>query len=205
MRPSPCRSDSGFTLVEVLVVLSVIGLMSGLMLAMMGQFQHLTGADHRLTLQHALKRTADHIASLLERAEALPLDVNPGAPLFFLEAGEHSVRLLAVTKSGAQTSGLFEIEIGLENKNGITRVLEIISSRRTPKSTADTTTFELLERAERLTFSYLQKAAPSEPDPVWRADWQTAGQLPAAVRVTLEAKDKSGNLAASTAIAILSR
>lgn len=205
MKSDLSRTDAGFTLVEVLVVLAVIGLMSGLMLAMMGQFRHLTEADHRLTDQAALKKTVDHIADLLEQAEALPLTVELDAPLFFIEANESSARLLAVAKSGAFTSGLVEIEIGLEEKNGIGRIVETISPRRAPKSGDSKVVFELLQQAERLTFSYLQKAAATGPDTVWRPDWQTAGALPAAVRVSIQTKDRSGNLTSTSAIAYLAR
>jgi prepilin-type N-terminal cleavage/methylation domain-containing protein len=199
------RPDAGFTLVEMLVVLSVIGLMSGLMLPLIGQFRNLTAADHRLTLQAALKKTANHIASLLEQAEALPLEVKPDAPIVFLKASENSARFLAVAKSGAFTSGLLEIEIGLEEKNGVRRVVETISARRAPENGGGRVRFELLEQAERLTFSFLQKAAALGLEPVWRADWQAPGQLPEAVRVSIQAKDKSGNSTTASAIAYLAR
>jgi prepilin-type N-terminal cleavage/methylation domain-containing protein len=199
------RSDAGFTLVEMLAVLSLIGLMSGLMLPLMGQFRNLAAADQKLDLQAALKKTANHVAGLLEQAAALPLDVKPGAPLFFLEAKEGSARFLAVAKSGAETSGLFEIEIGLQERNGIKRLVETLSARRTPESRAEKLSFDLIEPADRLTFSYLQNADSPGRAPVWLPDWETAGQLPAAVRVTLQTKDKSGNLAGASAIAYLAR
>jgi prepilin-type N-terminal cleavage/methylation domain-containing protein len=205
MISAPSRPDAGFTLVEVLVVLSVIGLMSALMLSMMGQFRHLSDADHRLTDQAAMKKTADHIAGLLERAEALPLDIKPDVPLFFMEASKSSARFLAVVKSGARTSGLFEIKIGLDERGGIKRLVETISPRRVAENGDGKVTFELLERAEGLTFSFLQKSEARGIKPVWRSDWSTAGELPAAVRVTLQAKDRSGNLTGASAIALLAR
>jgi prepilin-type N-terminal cleavage/methylation domain-containing protein len=205
MIASPSRSDEGFTIVEVLIVLSVIGLMSGLMLAMMSQFRHLTEVDYRLTTHAALTKTVNHIAGLLERAEKLPLEIKPDAPLFFLKAGENSVRFLAVARSGALTSGFFEISISLEERNGIKRLIETISLRRMPQIAAETSTFGLFEPVERLRFSYLQKAEARGEVPVWRTDWQIAGQLPAAVRVTLDAKDRSGNLTRAAAIAYLAR
>jgi prepilin-type N-terminal cleavage/methylation domain-containing protein len=199
------RSDAGFTLVEVLVVLSVIGLMSGLMLAMMGQFRHLTGADHRLTHQAALQKTANHIASLFEQAESLPLEIKPDAPLFFLESKDGSARFLAVSKSGAMTSGLFEIKISLEGQDGSNRLVESISQRRAQDDENGTTSFDLLESVEQMTFSYLQTAAAPGLEPVWRADWPITGQMPQAVRVSIQAKDKSGSPASASAIAYLAR
>lgn len=199
------RSDAGFTLVEVLVTLSVVGLMSGLMLAMMGQFRHLTDADHRLTDQAALKKTADHIAGLLERAEALPLEIKPDAPLFFMSANEKSARFMAVAKSGALTSGLLNIEIGIEGDNAAGRLVETISSRRASENAGGKATFELLGRAERLTFSYLEKPDAAGRGPVWRPDWNVAGKLPVAVRVSVQTKDKSGRLTGASAIAYLAR
>jgi prepilin-type N-terminal cleavage/methylation domain-containing protein len=199
------RPDDGFTLVEVLVALSVIALMSGLMLAMMGQFRHLTYADHRLTDQTALKKTANHIAGLLERAEALPLEITPGAPLVFMAAQEGGARFLAVAKSGALTSGLLQIEINLEKKDGIERVVETISPRSASDQAAGKATFELLGHAERLTFSYLHTAEAPEHEPVWSAEWKTAGELPVAIRVTIQTRDKSGDPLSASSIAYLSR
>jgi prepilin-type N-terminal cleavage/methylation domain-containing protein len=199
------RSDAGFTLVEMLVVLSLIGLMSGLMLPLMGQFRYLTAADHKLTQRAALEKTASHIASLLEQSESLPLEIKPDAPLFFLEASEDSARFLAVAKSGALTSGLFEIEIGIEKHDGVGRVTETISPRRMSDNGDGKVKFDLMESAEQLTFSYLQKAEAPGRAPVWRADWQIAGQLPVAVRVSIQTKDKAGNLTGASAIAYLAR
>lgn len=205
MKLASGRSDAGFTLVEVLVTLSVVGLMSGLMLAMMGQFRHLTEADYRLTDQAALKKTVDHIAGLLERAEALPLEIKSDAPLFFMLANERSARFMAVAKSGALTSGLLDIEIGLEGENAAGRLVETISSRRASENAVGKATFELLERAERLTFSYLEKSKAAGRSPVWRTDWNVAGQLPVAVRVSVQTKFKSGRLTSASAIAYLAR
>jgi prepilin-type N-terminal cleavage/methylation domain-containing protein len=205
MSSARSRSDDGFTLVEVLVALSVIGLMSGLMLAMMGQFRHLAIADHRLTDQAALKKTADHIAGLLERAEALPLEITPDAPLVFMAAQEGSARFLAVAKSGALTSALFEIEINIERKDSIERVIETISPRGAPDQAAGKFTFELLSGAQRLTFSYLQKAEAPEREPVWSPEWKTAGELPVAIRVNIQTRDKSGDPLSASSIAYLPR
>lgn len=203
MTPEPNRPDAGFTLVEVLAALAVIGLMSGLMLAMMGQFRHLAKADQRLTHEAALKKTADHIAGLLEQAEPLPLEIRPDAPMFFLQASEGSARFLAVARSGALTSGLYEIEIGLKEADG--RLVETLSLRRAAQNADGNVTVELLARVERLTFSFLQKPEAEGRAPVWRAGWQFPAELPAAVRVSIHAKDKSGSLTAASAIAYLSR
>ena len=197
------RFEAGFTLVEMLVVLSLIGLMSGLMLALMGQFRNLAAADQRLTQQAALKKTANHIAGLFEQAAALPLEIGPDAPLSYLELTEGSARFLAVAKGGALTSGLFEIEISLKEHNGTKRLVQTISPRRALKKEAGNISFDLLDPADQLTFAFLQKAEAPGSALVWRPDWQFAGQLPAAVRVTLQAKDRSGGFTAASAIAFL--
>jgi prepilin-type N-terminal cleavage/methylation domain-containing protein len=199
------RTDAGFTLVEVLVALSVIGLMSGLMLGVMGQFRHLTVVDHRLVQQAALQKTARHIASLFEHAESLPLEITPDAPPHFLESKDGSARFLAVAKSGALATGLFEIRIGLEGQGGASRLVETISPRRAPDNENGTTSFDLLESVERLTFSYLQTSAAPGLEPVWRADWRITGQMPEAVRVSIQTKDKSGSPASASAVAYLAR
>lgn len=205
MMASANRSDAGFTLVEVLVVLSVIGLMSGLMLTMMGQFRHLVAVDERLTDKAALQRTARHITGQLEKAESLPLVTVPDAASPFFEASEKSVRFLAVAKSGIGIAGLRDVTIVFEKKNGAGHIIESILPRRATQNDTDTVTLDLLADVESLQFTFLQHASPTEPRPVWRSDWSDIAQLPVAVRVVIQSKDKSGRPIEASAIAYIAR
>ena len=205
MTKDEIRSDAGFSLVEILVVLSVIGLMSGLMLALMGQFRHLTAADQRVSAQMALQKSADHIAGLLKRAAMLPLDFRPGSPARFLEASESAVRFLAVAKTGSVTFGLREISIALEKRGDVGRIVEILSPRRIERSATDEVHFDLASDAESLSFTFLERANSTNSKPVWRKDWQLEAALPLAVRISLTAKTKSGPSNVVSAVALLGR
>jgi hypothetical protein len=122
-----------------------------------------------------------------------------------METQAQSVRFLAVAKSGASTIGLREITFSLEKKNGVGHVLETISPRRATRSETDKAVFDLLEKAEGLKFSYLQQALTPEMPPVWRTDWREASQLPVAIRVSIQARSKTGSLVEASAIAYLGR
>jgi prepilin-type N-terminal cleavage/methylation domain-containing protein len=199
------RSDAGFTLVEVLVVLSVIALMSGLMLAMMGQFRHLTAADRQLTRQAALQKSADHIAALLEQAEALPLDVTPNAPVHFMQATESSVRFLAVARGGAFAFGLSEISISMEEQNGVMRPVQASLPRRFGAVQQSPSKAGLSEEAAALHFSFLERAALPDAEPQWRPDWQSPAAFPLAVKVLIDSKSGRGPAMQASAIAYLQR
>ena len=197
------RSDAGFSLVEILVVLSTIGLMSGLMLALMGQFRHLAEAEQKVSSQMALQKSADHIAGMLERAAMLPLDFRPGSPARFLEASENAVRFLAVAKTGSTTFGLREISIALEKAGEAGRIVETHTPRRFERRAIDETHFDLALGAERLSFAFLEPTNSTSDKPNWRKDWQLEGVLPLAIRISLTAKTSSGPSSTVSAVAFL--
>jgi type IV pilus assembly protein PilA len=199
------HDDAGFTLVEVLVVLSVVGLMSGLMLAMMGQFRHLVAADRQLTQQAALQRTVDHIASLLEKAEALPLDVSPNAPVRFIEATHSSVRFVAVARGGAFAFGLFEISISVEDQDGIMYLVQRNSPRRTEQAPPSLAKAILQDQVERLEFRFLAQNALNAPRAEWRDDWQGSAEFPSAIIVVVGSKSGKTPQLSASAIAYLQR
>ena len=203
MTKDEMRSDAGFSLVEILVVLSVIGLMSGLMLALMGQFRHLTAADQRVSAQMALQKSVDHIAGLLERAAMLPLDFRPGSPARFLQGSENAVRFLAVAKTGSATFDLREISIALEKAGEAGRIVETHAPRRFERRSIDETHFDLALDAQRLSFAFLEPANSTSIKPVWRKDWLLEGMLPLAIRISLTAKTRSGQSGTVSAVALL--
>jgi prepilin-type N-terminal cleavage/methylation domain-containing protein len=199
------RNDEGFTLVEVLVVLSAVGLMSGLMLAMMGQFRHLTAADRQLTQQAALQRTADYIASLLEKAEALPLDVSPNAPVRFMEATHSNVRFLAVARGGAFTFGLSQISISVEGQDGLRQLVQRSAPRRDRQVQPSVIKTIILDQIDNLEFSFLAHNAANGSKLDWHDEWSASSEFPSAIKVHIGTKGDRVSQLSALAIANLQR
>lgn len=204
MRVIAFKSDDGFSLVEVLVVLSLIGLISGMMLMMMGQFRQILAADRSLSERAVMQKTTDHIARLIEAAETLPLATEAGAQAHFLKADGRSIQFLAVARQGAFTSGLMEIRFLLEGENN-DRLTQEVSHRRLNRDLAAPKKIELLNDVDGLTFSFLDGEADGYDELKWLPDWSTVGKLPRAVMVTLTKTGQLGRVEQASSIAILAR
>lgn len=193
--------EAGFTLVEVLVVLSIVALMSSLMLAMMGQFHGLVLVERTLSKQATLQKVADYVAGLLEHAEATPLVNGPDVPVQFVDGTSDSVNFLSATRTGAHSVGLAEIHIELEN--GI--VFQLNSLRRFESSENAADKYVLLENGTSLKFSYLQKPVATNTAPQWQDEWHRPGAFPVAIKVRLDSTLENGHIVAATSTAYIAR
>ena len=199
------QSDAGFTLTEVLVVLSVVGIMSGLMLAMTGQFRNLLAADRRISQQAALQKTADHIATLLEKAEPLPLELTAVIPARFMQSTETGVEFVAVARAGAFTFGLSEISVALTDVNGLMQLTQTNSPRRLQQNRTATINTVLSEEVNVLAFTFLSPPTSDGATPEWQPEWQTPASLPLAIKVQLGTKTGRGDQLVASSFAYLNR
>lgn len=193
--------DAGFTLVEVLVVLSIVALMSSLMLAMMGQFHGLIMIDRTLSKQATLQKVADYVADLLEHAEAIPLVNGPDVPVQFVDGTSDGVSFLSAARTGAHSVGLSKIHIEMDDGS----IIQSNSLRRFEPSENATDKFALLENATSLKFSYLQKPVATNAAPQWLDDWHQPGTFPVAIKVRLHSTLDNGNIVAATSSAYIAR
>jgi prepilin-type N-terminal cleavage/methylation domain-containing protein len=204
------ESEHGFTLVEMLVVLAITGLMSGLMLVMMGQFRSIIKVDSSLSEQAALQKTANYIATQLEQAQALPLDLNPDSPVRFTELQGNTLRFLAVSNRFDASSGLLEYSYGIEGADGTNKLVEVRRPRRLNVRDAAPNKITLLENITNLSFSFLQTAstdaAPTgDGKPTWLANPPTGPDLPAAIRIVIEKQRQGEDKIQASAIAYIAR
>jgi prepilin-type N-terminal cleavage/methylation domain-containing protein len=198
------NSEQGFTLVEMLVVLSVIGLMSALMLAMTGQFRSLIAIDRSMGEQAALQKTANHIATLLEQTEKLPLDAGKEGPAQFMESSGKNIRFLAVSRHHDSPSNLLEFFIEIESGANGQSLLETQTPRRALTKDLQIFKVRLLQNVKSLSFSFLDGEQPNAGPTNWRADWQNTPRLPKAVRISIAKEDRVGRVMHATATANIS-
>jgi prepilin-type N-terminal cleavage/methylation domain-containing protein len=201
MTVSKSNSEAGFSLLEILIVLSVVALMSSLMIAMMGQFRNLKNVDENLTQQALLQKIADHITSLLEQSEAIPIDVKPNIPVQFIDGKNNQVIFLTAIRSGARTSRLAKIAIYQEEES----IIQTNTSRRNDVNEARTSKFVLLDKIASLKFKFLQKKAVSGAGPDWLEDWRQSAEFPIAIQVVITLKSLSGQSLSARSIAYISR
>jgi prepilin-type N-terminal cleavage/methylation domain-containing protein len=198
------QADAGFSLVEILVVLSVIGLMSGLMLTMVGQFRHYASAERRLNDQMALQKTTDHIAGLLERSMRLPLEFRPDAETGYLKASDGSLRFLGNARTGSSSFSLSNIEVELDRSNATKRLVQKLFPRRLESDRKDEIQIELLSGVDSLSFSFLAEGVSPAGVVSWQKDWLQKNELPKAIRVELSALGESGSVNRASSIALIS-
>jgi prepilin-type N-terminal cleavage/methylation domain-containing protein len=193
--------EAGFTLVEVLVVLSIVALMSSLMLAMMGQFHGLIMLDRTLSRQATLQKVADYVAGLLEHAEAIPLDNGPDVPVQFVDGTSDSVSFLSATRTGAHSVGLSKIHIEMDDGS----IIQLNSLRRFEPSENVADKYVLLENGTSLKFSYLQKPIAPNTAPQWQDEWHLPGEFPVAIKVRLDSTLENGHIVAATSTEYIAR
>jgi prepilin-type N-terminal cleavage/methylation domain-containing protein len=210
MKKPTNESEHGFTLVEMLVVLAITGLMSGLMLVMMGQFRSIIKADNSISEQAALQKTANYIAAQVEQGQALPLDINHDGTVQFLQSQGDALRFLAVSNRADANSGLLEYSYGIESADGEQELVELRRPRRLNVRNAAPNKIVLLENITSLSFSFLQAAstdAASNGDgkPTWLTDWPAKPDLPEAIRIVIEKQRGQKDKIRASAIAYIAR
>jgi prepilin-type N-terminal cleavage/methylation domain-containing protein len=199
------KAEQGFTLVEMLVVLSVIGLMSTLMLSMTGQFRSLIAVDRAISERAALQKTANHIATLLEHIETLPLDASKDGPVHFLESSGNNLRFLGVLRHHNSPSNLTEFVVDTESNAGGQSLVEKQKPRRAKAADNEGFKIVLLENIESLSFTFLDADQPKTGAINWRTEWQNMPKLPLAIRVSITKEDESGRVVQALATARTNR
>jgi prepilin-type N-terminal cleavage/methylation domain-containing protein len=207
------ETEQGFTLVEILVVLAVSSLMAGMIIVMTSQFRNIVAIDRSLSEQAALQKTANYMATLIEQAEALPLDLNSilnlglnsGSPFQSLESPGNAVRFLAVNNRQTTTPSLFEYSFTIEETGEGQELIETRKARRLNVDSALPAKTVLLENVRALSFQFFQNTSSNSSEQVWKKTWQDTAGLPALVEIRIEKQQKSGAILQAIAMAYIMR
>lgn len=182
-------ADAGFTLVEMIVALAILGLILGLLGASAGL---LRGTGDRLAERGAALGELALLTGLLQErlGDAVALDVGPaGQWVSAFEGGTDAARFVTLSADFAPGEPLVAMAIGKAETGGLVLWRAEIG--------ADAPGFQALERADRaerrslasdvsgLSFAYFGRK-DGEARAAWHATWQAQRHLPEAVRLDLD-------------------
>jgi prepilin-type N-terminal cleavage/methylation domain-containing protein len=195
-------SQDGFTVLEMLTVLSIIGLMSGLILAMVAQFRTIALLDRSLSERAALQKTANHIAYVMEQALFLPLSGEGLENSVYFEGAAQSARFVALARHTNTERRLQEYVVAMQGEPGAAVLVETASPRRARALVAQALQHTLLGNVDSFSLEYHSDAATIGNE-AWLQTWRFPGKLPAAVRITISRSvSPTGSIVSATATAV---
>ena len=104
---------AGFTLVEMLVALSIVGLLSATVLGFAGQLGRIASLEPRLVERREAEMAADFLARTV--GDALPLGIDRRADAVVpFEGEDDAVRFVGPIRTGVRATGLRTIQFDLD-------------------------------------------------------------------------------------------
>jgi hypothetical protein len=174
--PSGGGREGGMVLVEVLTALAIVAVMSGLMLAFLGQLRAVGAAQAALSARAELAAAAGHLQRTLAAAKPAPV---AGEDAVF-DGKPAEMRFAAVARRGFRSLALRDVRVSAEAVGGRPALVERLAARRTEAGAADRAPaeFVILDGLTGARFEYADDGGAFSDS--WHGD-----QLPAAVRITL--------------------
>ena len=185
-RACPCETDSGFTLVEMLVALTLLAFISLMASTFIGQLRiwntRLSGDAQR----QALLLAARHIERTIEDALMLPIDLNDNDGRQYFLGTANQMTFVAHTRTGLLESALRGVRFGIDETGGRRDLHESLSVRRFGSSAEpEDQKVSIAADVDRLEIEYLQYGADGSAQ--WASNWTAGRSLPLAVRFELTA------------------
>lgn len=184
------RAADGFTLVETLVTLVVLGLMSALTVGVFQQLRAVRAIEVRYQKETEVSAVLAYMTSELSRALPVPLsggDTDIQQPLIGTPT---SVRFVGVTHNGFRSDALRELEFAVEERQDRKALVRRTKSR----SSAEEAVQEILSDITNFKIEY---RADSD-DKAWSSYWYRRDFLPTTVRTTATFSNGERRIAVTT-------
>jgi len=191
MATPPHDNESGFTLVEVLVSLTVISIIVGLMLAIIGQYRLLGERREAIDRKNNVMAIASHLHSIIGGALRLPLsDAEEGSPRY-LDGKTDRIRFVAGVRTGANRYGLREVVFELEEIDEGRRLVERHRLRRAISELEDIQAESNVigDSISGIKFRYLPVKIGDDTslhEDSWVTAWEDFNKLPYLIELTIE-------------------
>jgi general secretion pathway protein J len=180
--------DAGFTLVEMLVALVLIGLLSA---ALFGGLRFAARATDRATA------ATDHAAALalaygflqtqLGNAQPYPATADPKDKQIVFDGASNQIDVITTTPARLAMGGFFHLHLAVTNTRG---QLRLFAEWREPPRRDDAgpeTPLEptvLLDNLRAVAFAFFGTIDPELPDE-WHDEWQAVTALPKMIRLRI--------------------
>ncbi len=193
-RPSADTRVSGFTLVEILVALTILAIMGGMTTTFLSQLRKASEIQAVQTVQEDLDEAARYMERSLESALALPVDMTQARNRSFLTGSPSSVSFVSAARMGVSPASLRSKTIRLETQASASQIVIRIEPRRFGSRANAPLKVSLLEAVDTLTFEYLDAGSGNVE---WLDQWRRDRQLPVAIRFTITRETNGSNYESS--------
>lgn len=122
-------SQAGFSLVEVLVALSVIALLGAVMAGALLQFGRMQAITQAVASEQELDAALQHIAELVKRQVELPLIDQDERKMAITGTGQ-SLRLVSAVRVASDLSVAREVDLSNGEEDGLPTIIERHFARR---------------------------------------------------------------------------
>ncbi|NSZ57471.1 prepilin-type N-terminal cleavage/methylation domain-containing protein [Agrobacterium tumefaciens] len=174
------RGDAGFTLVEVLVTLSLVAALSLVAVALTSQLRSIQVAQKDNDAAVELEALAGAVERMIGAARYLPLSQDNPQKRFLLRGAAGRITFVGVMRVGVSAFGLRDAVLTHEEANG-QLVLELH-----PRRVSDAGRLpETLTLSEQTSIRFWYKGREDVDDITpsdWRDEWSEPAELPLAVR-----------------------
>jgi general secretion pathway protein J len=206
-----CRSPAGFTLVELLVAIALLGLITTLLVA---GLQLGTASRDRVTRASGELEDLRIIETFLRQrlVQALPFvsGSRRDLPQVRFEGDGNAVRFLVSSVFRDDARGVRELFVTLDGANKRKSLIVYdspwVAGDASAGAPADAKAVRhvLLDAVTAIAFSYYG-ANPPQSKPQWHRDWRGAASLPALIRIRLQPAERSSPWPAITVAPRLKR
>lgn len=198
-------SEKGFTLIEMLIAISLLGIMVVLLFASLriageswnsGETK-ITQVNKKAVVYQFFKRHLANARPLPAHSDAQqqddPQQGSEEQPKLAFQGLPLSISFVSALPAASARKGLQLFHVGLDPKQPSTLKVALTPYQQTSESEpADAEPVVLLEQIKNFKISYFGTAAGgNEGDSGWQDTWQDAGQLPRLVRIGIELEDGS--------------
>lgn len=178
-----CSGEDGFSLVEMLVALAILGMIGTLMSSFAVQLRQLDNRSKAMAFDNELNVVLDHVVKIVASAVSQPFQIISGQPSRVFTGRSDWVRFVANSRVSSSNRGLRDIEISATRKSDESVQLLQKNAFLSPSS-EETLLAEdpviLFDDFNELNFQFA-----NGPELEWTDRWEKSDQLPFSVKVTV--------------------
>lgn len=194
-RGAHCRSDAGFTLMEVLVSLVLLALVLGLLASGLRYAQSTWDATARLDELAGAEMAEAFIRARLVEAMPLYEQRRAGTVRALFQGADDAMSFVAPAPNGPAGAGLYRYT--LEAAAGAGRRALVVGLAPHLPSASDSVLerpldrYELMRNIRSVSFRYFGRGEP-RAEPAWHTAWTRTDAMPSLVQIAIARDDNEG-------------